>query len=64
MHVASSKCFFLADHCLQDFFRQVSVAGIFLGIAIPPPVISNGPSLILVSNSVENIIVIVVNFHL
>ena len=34
-------------HRLQDFFRQVSLAEIFLGgIVTPPSVISNGPSLI------------------
>ena len=31
---------------MQDFFRQVSLAGIFFGgIVTPPPVISNGPSI-------------------
>ena len=44
--VASSAIFFSTYHRSQDFFRQVSLAGIFfLRIVTPPPVISNGPSL-------------------
>ena len=38
---------FFGNTACRIFFRQVSLAGIFiLGIVTPPPVISNGPSLI------------------
>ena len=37
----------LGDKACRIFFRHVSLAGIFcLGTVSPPPVISNGPSLI------------------
>ena len=46
MNVASSaRIFFDVSPLAGIFFRQVSFAEIFWGIVTPPPVISNGPSL-------------------
>ena len=49
----SLREFFFRYHRLQEFpFSEVSLAGILLEIATPPPVISNGPPLII-RNSVN-----------
>ena len=42
--ISSALIIFFRYHRLRDFpFREVFLAGIFLGIVTPPPVISNGP---------------------